>query len=119
VKRSFRLTGTNDFKRVRRTGRSYAHPLVVLIALRSEEDKPRFAVSASRSVGKAVQRNRAKRLIREAVRPVLPQVSPGWDIVLLARERIGGASQDQVREAVMELFERARLFTGTGSGESG
>jgi ribonuclease P protein component len=113
VKRSFRLTGSKEYERVRRTGKSYAHPLIVLIALRSETQVPRFAVSASRAVGKAVRRNRAKRVIREAIRPLIASISPGWDVVLLARQPILAASFEEVHKALVDLLSRAKLFTST------
>jgi ribonuclease P protein component len=110
VQRRFRLTSSDDFKRVRRFGKSYAHPLIVLIAQRNDLGSPRLAVSAGRSVGNAVQRNRAKRLIREAARPLIPEIAPAWDIVLLARQPLAEASLAQAREALVQLFRRANLL---------
>jgi ribonuclease P protein component len=57
VKRRFRLTRSTDFKRVRSSGKSYAHPLVVLYALPSDQPHMRIGVAASKAVGNAVQRN--------------------------------------------------------------
>src|SRR3989304_4410522 len=70
-------------KRVRRHGKSYADPLVVLIARRSEASSVHVGVAAGRSVGNAVHRNRAKRLLRAAMRPILPVIAPGWDLMLI------------------------------------
>lgn len=109
VKRRFRLTRSTDFKRVRSEGKSYAHPLVVLVASRSEEDLTRVGVSASRSMGGAVQRNRAKRLLRESMRPVFPTVPVGWDILLIARGPLLRAHFQDVKTAVQGLLQRAGL----------
>jgi ribonuclease P protein component len=110
VKRNFRLKQVADFKRVRRHGRSYAHPLVVLIALANDSDRVRVGVSAGRAVGGAVQRNRAKRLLRAAINPLLPQISPGFDLVLLAREPVLNEKSQPVQQALTELLEKANLF---------
>ncbi len=110
MRRRFRLTGSNDFQRVRRFGKSYAHPLVVLVVNTNESGKSRFAVSAGRSIGNAVQRNRAKRLLREALRPLTSEVAPGWDVVLLARRPMADASLEQVQEAIRLLLQRSRLL---------
>ena len=110
MKRRFRLTGTKDFKRVRRLGKSYAHPLLVLIALPNELGGTRFAVSAGRSVGNSVQRNHAKRLIREALRPLIAGIKPGWDVLLLARQSLAGAEFRQVQEVLTLLLQRSRLL---------
>ncbi len=110
MKRRFRLTGTKDFKRVRKLGKSYAHPLLVLVALPNDLGGSRFAVSAGRSVGNAVQRNRAKRLIREAVRPLIPQVRPGWDVLFLARHSLAEAEFSQTQEVIILLLQRSFLL---------
>ena len=100
MKRRFRLTSSTEFKRVRRFGKSYAHPLVVLIAHRREDDQTLFGVAAGRSVGKAVQRNRAKRRLRAAIQPALPNAAPGWDVVLIARQPLLEAPFSHVQAAL-------------------
>jgi len=116
VQRSFRLTRSEDFKRVRRDGKSYAHPLVVLIALnRENNDQPRVrvGVAAGKSVGTAVYRNRAKRLLREAMRTLLPSlasVASGSDLILIARPRLPSATLEETRQALLVLLQRAQLL---------
>jgi len=82
----------------------------VLIALPNELEISRFAVSAGRSVGNSVQRNRAKRLLREAIRPLIPGILPGWDVMLLARQSLAGAEFRQVKEVLTLLLQRSRLL---------
>ena len=110
VKRRFRLTKSNDIKRVRQLGKSYAHPLIVLIALRNQLDTSRFAVIAGRSAGNAVNRNRAKRWIREALRPLIPQIEPGWDILIVARRPIADTNFKNSQKALLTLLNRAQLI---------
>lgn len=110
MNRKFRLTNTTDFKRVRQSGKSYAHPLLVLVKQSNELVITRVAVSAGRSVGNAVQRNRAKRLIREVTRAIIPSITPGWDLILLARQSISKATYRQVRVALLSLLQRAKLL---------
>ena len=109
MKRRFRLTRSIDFKRVRKQGKSFAHPLMVLVKLPSTEDRPRVGISTSRSIGGAVQRNRAKRLLRESIRPLTPLLSPGWDIVLVARTPLLTTSFQDVQSALGYLLRRAGL----------
>ena len=101
--------------RVRRFGRSYAHPLIVLIAFQNQEATLRLGFSASRSIGNAVKRNRCKRLLRTGMRELLKRISPGWDIILLARAPIVNASFDEIREALHALLGRAQLLINNGS----
>jgi ribonuclease P protein component len=117
VQRKFRLTRSEDFKRVRRSGKSYAHPLVVLIV--QAHDKPgspsgqprvRVGVAAGRTVGTAVYRNRAKRLLREAMRPLISDITPGLDIILIARPGLVSSSLEDVRQALLTLLQRANIL---------
>ena len=97
---------------MRRFGKSFAHPLIVLVALPNETGETRIAVSAGRSVGGAVQRNRAKRLLREAIRPLLPGISSGWNMVIISRHGLAQASIKEAQEALQTLLHRARLLNG-------
>lgn len=110
MQHKFRLTRSADFKRVRRTGKSYAHPFIVLVVQTSEVPRVRVGVTAGRSVGGAVQRNRAKRLIREAVRPLLPDLLPGWDLVLIARPALLSKSLQEIRQVLTSLLRRAQIL---------
>lgn len=116
MKRRFRLTRSNDFKRVRRSGRSYAHPLIVLYALRSDGAGVRVGVSAGLALGNAVRRNRAKRLLRAAMNDLLPQTAPGSDLLLLARSPLPESSVKQVSEALSTLLKRAGLLSPSHDG---
>ncbi len=110
MKRRFRLTRSNDFRRVRRSGKSYAHPLVVLYSLRSGQPGVRVGVTAGLTVGNAVRRNRSKRLLREAMRTYLPQVVPGVDMMLIARSALANSNLQQTVEALFSLLKRADLL---------
>ena len=110
MQRKFRLTKSTDFKRVRRLGKSYAHPLVVLIKHPTKIETTRFGVSAGRSVGNAVRRNRAKRRLRECVRPQIPILQTGWDVILLARKPMAQAKFADIESAVNTLLQRAGLY---------
>ena len=96
--------------RVRRFGKSYAHPLIVLVAMPAEENRTRFAVTAGKSLGNAVQRNRAKRLLREVLRPLIADSKPGWNNILIARKPILTATLPEIKTAVETLMKRAHLF---------
>ncbi len=110
MQRQFRLTRSEDFKRVRRSGKSYSHPLVVLVAYPNEDAGVRVGVAAGRTVGSAVKRNRAKRLMRAALRSLLASIASGWDLIVIARPALASASLAETRQALWTVLRRAELI---------
>jgi ribonuclease P protein component len=110
VERQFRLTRTTDFMRVRRSGKSYAHPLVVLVAAHQDGPAIRIGISASHAVGNAVQRNRAKRRIRACITGLIAVIKPGHDLIFLARRPIVQADYPELCRAIENLLNRAGLL---------
>jgi ribonuclease P protein component len=81
-----RISRSADFDRVFREGRSNAGRYVIVYAFpRSTEEGPRLGVSVGRKVGGAVERNRVKRLLREAFWACADDAVQGHDYVLIAR----------------------------------
>jgi len=111
VQSKFRLTRSEDFKRVRRIGKSYAHPLLVLVVQANETSTHlRVGVTAGKTTGTAVHRNRAKRLLREAMRPYLKSFASGLYLILIARPPLVTATLDETRAALDNLFRRAQIL---------
>ena len=113
MQRKFRLTRSEDFKRVRRSGKSYAHPLVVLIVQTNDEPHLKVGIAAGKTVGTAVHRNRAKRLLREAMRDLLPNITSNLDLILIARPGLAAASLKDTRHALLNLLGRAQILIST------
>lgn len=109
MKRRFRLRSTTEFKRVRQIGKSYAHPLVVLIFEPGNEGL-KIGITAGRSVGKAVERNRVKRRLRAAVDYWMPHISDNGNLVFIARQPCLQAEWPELLDAVRTLLIRARLI---------
>jgi ribonuclease P protein component len=109
--RRSRLTHSADFDRVLRQGRSHGAREMVLHAFpRGDGGPARLGLSVSRKVGGAVERNRVKRLLREAFTREGASLPPGTEVVLIARRDLrelaerGGLSA--VRERLAELISQ-------------
>lgn len=114
-----RLSRSADFDRVFRQGRSYAAPeLVLYVFPRGEGGEPRLGLSVSRKVGGAVERNRVKRILREAFAREGERLPPGTDAVIVARQGARGLAQGEglagVRHVLGELVSRAAGSTEPG-----
>jgi len=107
-----RLSRSADFDRVFRQGRSHAgRELVLYVFPRGEADEPRLGLSVSRKVGGAVQRNRVKRLLREAFALEGGRLPAGTDAVVVARHEANALAEreglDGIRRALGQLLEQA------------
>jgi ribonuclease P protein component len=102
------LSKSTQFSVVYKGGKTWAGKEIVLKALPNALDVSRFGFVVSRHLGKAVVRNRVKRRLREIARQT--QVSPGWDIILIARVPAAGADYKGLEKSVSGLFSRAGII---------
>jgi len=109
VNRSQRLRRPDQFQRVRREGRSWSHSLLVLNAAPNRVRRTRCGIVVGKRIGGAVDRNRAKRRVREAVRLAYTTIQPGWDLVFVVRPGVMGAAFASIQAAVLSLLERSGL----------
>lgn len=107
-----RITRSADFDRVYRSGRSHASRVFVLHAFpRGDEDPARLGLSVSRKVGGAVDRNKVKRLVKEAFLTLVEEINLGTDIVVVARSGSAEFSESEglagVTAELQALIEQA------------
>lgn len=123
--RTGRLTRSADFERVYRNGRSVANRELAVYVFPGETgaDRPRVGISVSRKVGGAVERNRVKRMLREAIARWEPKVLGGQDVVVVARpEALTLASDggtDAVERSLGDVLERAGVLKAAGASRAG
>ncbi len=110
MRRNQRLRRPEQFQRVRREGTSWTHSLFILNAARNRVGHTRCGFIVGKQIGKAHDRNRAKRRVREAVRLLYDNIAPGYDLVFVVRAPSVEAPFPRLQEAVAELLHRAGLW---------
>ena len=104
------LRGNKDVNRVYKRGRSLGEKYVVVFFLKNELDYKRVAFIASKKVGNSVQRNRARRLMKEGWREISGQVPEGYDLIFIARNSINGRKCREVSDSLIRGLQKAKLI---------
>jgi len=108
VKGEEHLTKSEQYALVYNKGSSWTNNSAVMKALPNGLSLSRYGFSVSRRVGKAVARNRVKRLLREILR--LTPLEPGWDIIFIARPATASAGYANLKKSIEGLLSRAQLL---------
>ncbi len=96
-----------EFHRAYRRGRCVAGPILICYCFKGKGRRTRIGVTAAKKIGSAVERNRARRVIKEAYRSIYPQVSEGWDLVFVAREGTGRKKSTEIAAVMQALLKKA------------
>lgn len=102
-----RLRHEKDFARLSVKGRPLYGPYCILRARKSGSDPSKIGfVASGKMFKKAVDRNRVRRRMREAIRPHLKLVPPGYDMSFVARKEVMEAKPKDLRESMLHLIEK-------------
>lgn len=74
-----------EFRRAYRRGKSYVSPYLVTYCFKKKYGGIKVGITSGKKIGKAVVRNRCRRVIREAFRSIYPEIRGHWDFVFVAR----------------------------------
>ena len=104
------LRRNSDFNSVYKRGKSVGDRLVVVFYKKNNLPYNRIAFLASKKVGNAVARNRARRLMKESYRSLCDQLVPGYDIIFIARNTINNSKCADVKKSIEAATKRAGLL---------
>lgn len=102
---NLRLRHKKDYQLVFAKGKSFSNRYVVFYIM---EGTSKYGFIASKKVGNAVQRNRAKRLMREFIRRNLSLIKPDLEIICIARVNIKGVSYREVENVCLNTLKKAK-----------
>ena len=104
------LKENRDFRRIYKKGRACVGREVVVYCLKNRSPRNRIGITTGKKLGNAVERNRAKRIIRESYRLLEGRTQTGWDFVFVARSRALRIKMDEMKRTMANLFEKAGVL---------
>lgn len=104
------LKENRDFRRLYSKGKSFVAPMLVTYVAKNRTGEVRVGITTGKKIGIAVQRSRARRVIREAYRTLSDQVKPGYDLVFVARSLTCRVKMQEVAAAMRSHLKKANLL---------
>ena len=104
------LKENKDFRRLYHRGKSYVSPVLVTYVMKNRKAGLRIGFTTSKKIGIAVQRNRSRRIMREAFRLIAPELKTGDDFVFVARGKTPFVKCEAVKRAMTKQLKEAGVF---------
>lgn len=98
------------FRRLYRSKKCYVYPQVVVYVAYNRCHAVRYGITSSKKIGNAVQRNRARRVIRAALSELADSLSGNYDIVIVARSRCAYAKSTELIKPLKDGLRKAGVM---------
>ncbi len=100
-----------EFRRVYEKGKSAVDPLLVTYCFKRKRGNGiRFGFTSGKKIGHAVERNRARRIMRAAVRDLFPTLQGDWDIIFVARMATTSAKSTDVQVVMKKHLKKLGIL---------
>lgn len=110
MKKTVSMKYNRDFKRLYAKGKSICGGYLVIYYKKSKQEGNTLGITVTKKLGKAVVRNRIRRLIRESYRLRESEVSGGYHIVFVARGKAVGQSFDRISHDMSFLLKKSGII---------
>ncbi|MBQ7466683.1 MAG: ribonuclease P protein component [Clostridia bacterium] len=110
LKKEFRLRKKYQFNYVYKVGQSVHGKYLLLVYTKSKNKNIKIGISASKKIGGAVIRNRARRLLRAAVSPYLNDLDSNFNLIIVAKQSINGKKMNVVKQDLETALKKAQLL---------
>ncbi len=110
MKNTKSLKLNKDFRRLYYRGKSFACRNIVVYSMKNRTDKNRLGITCGKSIGKAVIRNRAKRLVRESYRLLEGRIEKGYDFVIVVRTSAVGKKMQDISSDMEYALKKLSLI---------
>ena len=104
------INENKDFIRGYRKGVSFVTPSVVIYVLKNRYGRTRIGITASKKIGGAVQRNRARRVIRAAIQNIGLDMSQNYDLIFVARSKATRCKTWQIEPLIKNRLTEAGVI---------
>lgn len=111
MKKTVSIKNNHEFKRLYYKGGYKPSGLLVLYFKKNGLGNNRLGITVSKKVGKAVVRNRVRRLIKENYRLLENRIKNSYDFVIVARGRAAEADFHDIKRAMLYVFEKCDLLS--------
>ncbi len=112
------LTNNPDFRRLYNRGINVTHPALVIYYSKNRAGICRIGITTGKKIGNAVERNRSRRVIKEAFRSVCPNLIPQYDIVIVARSKTKYVKSTRLAEIMTGIFESQGMLLNQDTNDS-
>ena len=104
------LNCNSDFRRLYNRGKAVTDPALVVYYSKNRAGICRIGITTSKKIGNAVQRNRSRRVLKEAFRGVCGEVEPCYDIVIVARSKTKYLKSTRLQDIMRGIFAREGML---------
>ncbi len=105
-----KLSKTSEFKKIFSEGKRIEGKNLIIFILKNDHGFNRPGIIIKKETGKAVDRNRTRRWLKEALRQMDKKLSPGYDIIMLAKNSIGKSDYFEICRDLESLFYKGKLL---------